>query len=61
MIEARERECNTRAKAVIGIIKEITDLGKELERDHAKAKTTRDAFTSTKDKVRRLTTNILME
>ena len=29
--DARERECNT--KAVVGLIEEIADLVKELERD----------------------------
>ena len=32
MIVARERECNTRAKAIKGLSEDITDLGKELER-----------------------------
>ena len=34
VIEARGRECNTRPKAVGVISKEITDMDKELERDH---------------------------
>ena len=48
---ARERGCNARFKAASGIIKEITDLGRELEREEDEAGTVGTAFASDEDKV----------
>ena len=53
MREARERECNTRPKAVGGISKDINNLGKELERDQDESGTDGSAIASSNSKVRR--------
>ena len=49
--ETRERECNSRPKAIGGISEEITDMGKYMERDQDKAGADGDAFTSSKANV----------
>ena len=52
MREARERECNTRAKSAGRLSKDITNMGKELERDQDKAGTDGAAFASSEVKER---------
>ena len=54
----RERECNTRTKDIGGLREEITDLGKELERDQDEARTYGAAFASAEAKVHRHAYNI---
>ena len=58
MREARERECNTMVKAVGWIRKDITDLGKDLERYHGEAGIYGDAFASTQAKLCRHNSDI---
>ena len=56
--EARERECNIRAKATGGLSEEITDLGKGLDRDQDESGIDGAAFASAEDKVCRHDSNI---
>ena len=53
MREVREREFNSRAKAIGGLIKDITNLGKEMERDQDEAGIDGDAFASADTEVHR--------
>ena len=53
--EVRDSVFNTSTKAVGGISEEITDLGKDLEREQDKAGTSGSTFVSSKDKVCRIT------
>ena len=52
--EVNERERNSRAKSVRGIIKDIIDLGEELEMYQEEAGTSRAALSYAKAKVCRL-------
>ena len=56
--ESRERECNTRSKAVRGISKEITNLGKDLDMDQDESGTSGTVFVSAKDDLCRLVFDI---
>ena len=56
--EGRERDCKSRSEDIIGISEEITDLGKDLDRDQEKAGTDGAAFVSAKDEVCRLTSQL---
>ena len=51
---ANERECNSRAKSVRGLSKDIIDLGEELERYQEESGTSKNALSSAKAKVCRL-------
>ena len=52
--EARERCCKYRSKAFRAISEEMTDLGKELERDKDEARMAMAALASAKAEVRGL-------
>ena len=56
--EARERECNIRENSVGGIIKEITNLGKDLERYQDKVVTYGSTLTYAGDKICRTASDI---
>ena len=58
MREARDRECNTRAKDVGGISEDISNTRKELERGHDEEGTDGDTFMSSEAEIRRHAYNI---
>ena len=58
MREARDRECNTRAKDVGGISEDISNTRKELERDQYEEGTDGDTFMSAEAEVHRHAYNI---
>ena len=58
MKEARDRECNSRSKAVGDINEYMDDLGKELEGGRYEAVTDRAALASTEAKAHRFSSGI---
>ena len=56
--EVRERECNTRDKAVGWINEDMAELGKDLERARDKAGTDGAALPSAGAKAHRIASNI---
>ena len=58
MRDIRELYCNTRAKVIEGITKDITNIGKEMDRYQGEAVTTRSAFAYDEANVCRLTSKI---